>query len=120
MNKDKVIFWVATGLLCAIMTFSGINYFINQGMKDVFVHLGFPSYFREELGIAKLLGVLALLIPAVPAKVNGFAYSGFAIVLISAIVAHSATDGISTAVMPIVFLVILGISYFYYDKQSAA
>ena len=45
-------------------------------------------YFKAELTIAKILGVLALVIPAVPVKVKEFAYAGFAITLVSAAIAH--------------------------------
>ena len=109
MNTDKVIYWVTTGIICAMMLFSAYGYFTSEQMKGAFVHLGFPSYFREELGTAKILGVLALLIPAVPTKLKEFAYFGFALVFISAIIAHLSTgDGVGGAVMPLVFLGILG------------
>ena len=53
--------------------------------------LGFPVYFKIELTLAKILGVLALVIPAVPFKVKEFAYLGFAITLVSASI---AVDGV--------------------------
>ena len=66
MKKDNIIYWVTTGLIGAMMLFSAYNYFTNAEMKAAFVHLGFPDYFRIELGVAKIFGVLALLISAVP------------------------------------------------------
>ncbi len=117
MKRDSIIYWVTTGLVCAIMLFSAYGYFTSPDMKAAFVHLGFPSYFREELGIAKILGVLALLVPTVPAKLKEFAYFGFALVFISAIIAHlSSGDGVGAAVMPFVFLGILSVSYAYRNK----
>ena len=50
--------------------------------------MGFPVYFKIELTLAKILDVLALVIPAVPFKVKEFAYLGFAITLVSASIAH--------------------------------
>ena len=49
---------------------------------------GISSYFRIELTVAKALGVLALLVPAVPRKAKEFAYFGFGVTLLSASIAH--------------------------------
>jgi len=91
MSKHKVIYWITTGLVCAVMTFSAVNFNLANPigpMKGGFAHLGFPSYFRIELTIAKALGVIAILIPKVPSKLKEFAYFGFGITLISASIAH--------------------------------
>jgi DoxX-like family len=117
MKKDKIIFWVSTGLIALMMLFSAFNYFTNPEMKAAFTHLGFPDYFREELGIAKILGALALVIPMIPYTVKQFAYFGFALVFISAAYAHlSSGDPFSMAIAPLVFLGILIISYIYAQK----
>ena len=91
MTRNKVIYWIATGLVCAVMVYSAINFNLENPlgpMKGAFRHLGLPDYFRIELTVAKALGVLALLLPGVPSKVREFAYAGFAITLISATIAH--------------------------------
>jgi hypothetical protein len=54
-------------------------------------HLGFPDYFRIELGAGKLLGAIALILPFVPRKVKEFAYAGFTIIFVSAFIAHLAS-----------------------------
>jgi hypothetical protein len=62
-------------------------------VAEAFTHLGFPDYFRVELSWAKLLGVVLLLAP-VPARLEEWAYAGFAITLGSALIAHlSVGDG---------------------------
>ena len=62
-------------------------------MAEAFAHLGFPDYFRVELALAKLFGVVLLLAP-VPARLKEWAYAGFAITLVSALIAHLAVgDG---------------------------
>jgi hypothetical protein len=53
-------------------------------------HMGFPGYFRVELSWAKLVGVLVLLLPMAPARLKEWAYAGFAITLVSALIAHVA------------------------------
>ena len=60
---------------------------------QAFIRLGFPGYFRVELAWAKLIGVVVLLAPA-PARLKEWAYAGFAINLVSALIAHlSMGDG---------------------------
>jgi len=63
MKKEKIIYWSTTGIVTAMMLFSAYGYFTNQEMKGAFVHLGFPGYFRIELGVMKILGALALILP---------------------------------------------------------
>ncbi len=119
MKKNTIIYWAATGIVCALMLFSAFGYFTSDKMKEAFVHLGFPSYFRVELGVAKILGVVALLLPMVSAKFKEFAYFGFAIVFISAFIAHlSSGDAIVDATMPLVFFVFLCVSYYYSNKLA--
>lgn len=117
MNKNKIIYWTTTGIISVMMLFSAFGYFTNADMKAAFVHLGFPDYFRIELGVFKVLGTLALILPVISAKIKSFAYFGFALTFISAFIAHTASgDPIAVAAAPIIFLVILGISYYYQDK----
>lgn len=100
-----------------MMLFSAYGYFTNPDMKAAFVHLGFPNYFRVELGILKIAGALALIFPMVSEKVKSFAYFGFALTFISAFIAHIASrDPVSVAIMPIIFLLILLVSYLFYSK----
>jgi len=69
------------------------------------------------LGLAKILGVVALLLPFVPKGFKQFAYAGFLINMLSASVAHTATgDGAAAVVTPLILLGILIISYLYYEK----
>jgi len=119
MKKNKIIYWVTTIIISLMMLFSAYSYLTNEEIKAAFVHLGFPSYFRIELAIAKIAGALALILPFISAPFKGFAYAGFAITFISAIVAHLASaDPASVVMMPAVFLAILSISYIYFQKTK--
>lgn len=120
MKINKIIYWAATGIITAMMLFSAFGYFANPDMKSAFVHLGFPSYFRVELGILKIVGALVLILPMVPNKIKLLAYFGFALSFVSAFIAHLASgDPISVAIMPVVFLIILAVSYLSYHKIKA-
>src|SRR5258706_3631079 len=119
MKKDKIIYWTATGIVCSVMLFSVINFtFIDHYPfpEGAFVHLRLPNYFKIELTVAKILGLSALLIPNIPAKIKEFAYFGFAITLVSASIAHFSTgDAFFPFIIdPLGFLCILIVSYLYY------
>jgi DoxX-like family len=117
MKKNRVIYWTTTGIIAAIMLWSAYNFSFNEEMKGGFAHLGLPDWFRIELSIAKLLGVLALLIPVVPKSINEFAYFGFALTTSSACIAHLASgDGVLRSLEPLIFLGILIVSYVYHQK----
>jgi len=117
MKKNMIIYWTSTAIVAGMMLFSGFSYLTNEEMKGAFVHLGFPSYLRVELATAKILGAMALIIPAIPFTIKQFAYFGFAITFVSAFLAHvSVGDSANYAAMPLIFLVILAVSYFYNQK----
>ncbi len=122
MSKEKTIYWTATGIVCAVMVFSAVNFNLRNPvgpMKGAFVHLGFPDYFRIELTVAKALGVLALLIPGIPIRVREFAYAGFAITLISASIAHfSIGDPLIFVIDPLLFFGALVTSYVYFTRLN--
>ena len=117
MKTDKIIFWVSTSLISIMMIFAGFAYLTSTMAKSGFAHLGFPDYFRIELGIAKFMGAIALILPWTPEKIKEFAYAGFAITFVSAFIAHlSSGDQLKVAINPVVALVVLSISYLYYIR----
>jgi DoxX-like protein len=86
-------FWIVTALFCLQIGFTAYAQLRLPQVAEAFSHLGFPGYFRVELSWAKFLGVVLLLAP-VPARLKEWAYAGFAITLVSALIAHiSVGDG---------------------------
>src|SRR5689334_11863443 len=127
--KDRIIYWTTTGIVSAVMVFSIVNFVFNDhfpfpnGKEGAFVHLGLPSYFKIELTVAKVLGVIALIIPNIPRKIKEFAYFGLGLTLISASIAHFAVgDAANLSVLfvldPLFFFGLLVVSYVYFDKLS--
>ena len=115
----KITYWISTAIVSLMMIFYAYSYFTNPEVKQGFQHLGFPDYFRVELAIAKILGAIILLAP-IKGQVKEWAYAGFAITFISAFIAHSASgDPINNRIGPIVFLVVLALSYFTYHKAKS-
>jgi hypothetical protein len=128
-KREQIIYRTTTGVVCFVMVFSIINFIFNDhfpfpnGPEGAFVHLGLPEYFKIELTTAKILGVLALVIPNIPFKVKEFAYFGFGITLMSASIAHFSRGDARLSVLfvidPLVFLGTLIVSYCYFEKSHS-
>lgn len=120
MKKFKILYWITTAIVGVMMLFSSFMYFTNPEASEGFAHLGFPDYFRIELGIAKIAGVVLLFIP-LRNRLKEWAYAGFTITFISAFIAHTASgDPFSVAVAPLIFLALLAVSYISYSKLGGA
>ncbi len=119
-TTKTVAFWAVTALFCLQMTFTAYAQLRLPQVAESFVHLGFPAYFRVELSWAKLIGVVVLLAP-VPARLKEWAYAGFAINLVSALIAHlSVGDGPEAWSWAAGTLVLWGLSYFFWRSQPLA
>ena len=123
-NSTKAItiaYWIATALFCLEMSFTAYYELLPQG-AEAFARLGFPaSYFRMELSWAKVLGVAALLIPIVPARLKEWAYAGFAINLVSALITHlSLGQGPRSWSSSAITSVLWGLSYLFWRRLSSA
>ncbi len=103
-----------------MMTFSAYSYLTNPMMKQAFLHLGFPDYFRVELAIAKLMVAVLILIP-LHSRIKEWVYAGFTITFISACISHLASgDPAQYRIMPGIFLIPLAVSYYTYHKLQTA
>lgn len=119
MRKNKIIFWVATGIIIlweGVMPLSTVLFtpeYVNVGTKP----LGYPDYFAYTLIICKVLGVIAISFPKIPAKLREWAYAGLTFNLIFAFISHAYVDkNIGFMLMPLVVLGILAVSYLYNNK----
>ena len=121
MKATKITYWITTSLITLSLTSAGLMYFLSPEVAAGFTHLGFPDYFRKELGIAKLLGALALIVPMLPRNIKEWAYAGAGIVFISASIAHASSgDPASAVITPFVQLLILVTSYVMYSRLQKA
>jgi hypothetical protein len=119
-SKAKlIVYWIATGLFCLQISFTAYAQLRLPQVADAFTHLGFPAYFRVELSWAKLIGVALLLAP-VPPRLKEWAYAGFAINLISAVIAHlSVGDGPEAWGYAVGSGLLWGVSYFFWRSLMA-
>jgi hypothetical protein len=121
MKKTKITFWITTTI---IFLFEGVltaltfwTPFAQQGITS----LGYPIYFGTLLAAFKVLGTLSLMIPKVPGQIKEWAYAGFGFDFIFAFVSIVAVGGFSgIAVLPLVFIVLLILSYKSYHKLHPA
>jgi DoxX-like family len=106
-TRNKIIYWVTTGLLAFGMLSQGLaQNFHTQGYVDIIVHLGYPIYFLNIIGVWKILGVIAILMPRFK-LLKEWAYAGFFFVMSGALVSHIAAGDSIIAVAPALVLLIL-------------
>ncbi len=116
VGAKTVIYWIVTALFCLQMSFTAYAQLRVPQVAEAFTHLGFPAYFRVELSWAKFAGVLLILAPG-PARVKEWAYAGFAITLVSALIAHFAVgDGTEAWGWAAGTGVLWGLSYFLWRR----
>lgn len=119
MKTTKIIYWVTTGIICL---FASTAIFMNSEMAiEGTKHVGIPRWLGLEISIGQLIGLVLLIVPAVPARIKEWAYVGFGILYISAVVAHVAiNDPLGNTIMAIVFFGLLLVSYTSFHKLQKA
>jgi len=89
-KRNKIIYWIATGLLAVGMLGSGIQQVLaTKEMVDLLLPLGYPVYFSRIIGTWKILGVIAILLPGFK-LLKEWAYAGFFFVMTGAFISHVA------------------------------
>lgn len=121
MKKDKIIYWATTSLVAVGMLLSAYQYFKGDTMAEAYKQMGFPDFLRVEIGIAKIVGSVVLLIISIPTKIKEWAYAGFGILFFSASLTHFLlNDSTERIITPLVFLLLLVVSNIYYSKIKNA
>lgn len=113
-QTGKIIYWIATIWLSLGMLSTGIVQIIQMEEEKIkMVRLGYLPYFMILLGIWKILGVIAVLVPKFPV-LKEWAYAGFFFVMSGAIVSHLAVgDAGKEFIGPILLLVLTIVSWYY-------
>lgn len=116
-KRNKIIYWIATLWLALGMLSTGAVQLLKAkagaGGLDSVTHLGYPTYFLTILGIWKILGVVAILIPKFP-LLKEWTYAGFFFAMSGAIFSHIVSGSAIGEILPSVLLLVLTIISWYF------
>lgn len=116
-KRNKIIYWIATAWLALGMLSTGLVQLFKakegQGGVDMITHLGYPVYLLTMIGVWKVLGVVALLIPQNP-LLKEWAYAGFFFIMTGAIISHVALGDSIAEIFPSLLLLVLIIVSWYF------
>jgi uncharacterized membrane protein YphA (DoxX/SURF4 family) len=120
MKSVKTWYWITTLLFAAFMIFSAVPNVMNtkEAVDMISGQLGYPAYFVPFIGVAKITGCIAILIPSFR-RIKEWAYAGLFFDLAGAMYSAFAKEGfqpmILTLMLPVAFLFA---SYFLWHKLT--
>ena len=124
-KTTKIIYWISTIWLALGMLSTAIVQLFRikdegsvspSGVEGI-MHLGYPVYFLTMIGIWKILGVFAVLVPKFPI-LKEWAYAGFFFAMTGAIFSHIATDDSLNEIFPSLLLLILTVVSWYFRPKN--
>jgi uncharacterized membrane protein YphA (DoxX/SURF4 family) len=122
-KRDAIIYWISTPWLALGMVSTGVGQIVKiqqgAGSVSVLTQLGYPLYFLTILGVWKILGTIAILLPKFP-LLKEWAYAGFFFAMTGAIASHIASGSSVVEMLPALLLLILTIVSWYFrpaDKK---
>src|SRR4051812_23804179 len=109
---QKIVYWVSTVVACLAL-FGSLTYLTgSQQVVEGFAKAGYPQHLRIVLGIAKPIAAIVLLLPGF-ALLKEWAYAGVTFALVMATISgYLSGGGAKAAVLPLVLLVLVAVSYF--------
>ena len=118
MKTINIYYWIFTVLLVALMLLSAVTGLMNSPDGAALMkHLGYPPHLLTFLSVAKILGIIAILVPGYP-RLKEWAYAGFAFDLIGAGYSGLAVgDPIVQWVVVYIGLIFVFGSYIFYHKR---
>ena len=116
--KNKIIYWIATIWLALGMLSTGVvQLFKQKADVDQITHLGYPVYLLTILGVWKILGVVAVLVPKFP-RLKEWAYAGFFFAMSGAAISHIVSDDSVKEIFPLLLLLILTMVSWYFRPEN--
>lgn len=120
-KRNNIIYWVATIWLSLGMISTGILQLLKvdagQAGAQMIRHLGYPVYMLTLLGVCKLMGVVALLIPRRP-LIKEWAYAGFFFMMTGALCSHLAAGDPAAELFPSLLLLVLTVISWYFRSAE--
>ena len=121
MKTTKLTYWISTSLFAAFMAFTAIPDLLLEKEAVSFIgHLGYPPYFVFFIGVAKLLGSIAILVPKF-VFIKEWAYAGLFFDLTAAVYSGVAAAGkFDPMMLTMLMWIVPGIlSYYFWRKKTA-
>lgn len=113
-KRNKIIYWITTVFLSIGMTAGGVQQMLQiGGYNEIVSSLGYPLYVLSILGVWKLLGVVAILIPRF-LLLKEWAYAGFFFVMSGAFISHLAVGQPFTEALPSLILLSVTVLSWYF------
>jgi uncharacterized membrane protein YphA (DoxX/SURF4 family) len=113
-KRDRIIYWVATLWLALGMVSTGmVQVLKTKEETEMFTRLGYPFYLLTIIGVWKMLGVIAVLVPKFP-LVKEWAYAGFFFVMSGAVISHLAVNDAPKELFGPILLIVLTVVSWYF------
>ena len=113
-KRNKIIYWISTlWLALGMLSTGGVQLLKVKEEVENITHLGYPVYFLTILGIWKILGVVAVLIPKFPI-VKEWAYAGFFFAMSGATFSRIASGDSMNEIAPSLLLLTLTVLSWYF------
>ena len=113
-QKSKTIwYWIITVILSFCLFSGGLAQALQvQGVVQGFKPLGYPTYFISIIGIWKMLGIIAILIPGFK-LLKEWAYAGLFFTMTGAVISHIASNDIHAQIIaPAVLAIFIVLSWY--------
>ena len=113
-----IAYWVVTGILAFMMLFSGIGALTKQKfLIEATLHIGFPLYVMNILGIAYVLAAIAILIPGF-LRSKEWAYAGIVFAMIGALASHVSIGDSLAISAPVLLILALAVASYKLRPKS--
>ena len=117
-KRNKIIYWISTIWLALGMLSTGaVQLFKLKADVDQITHLGYPVYLLTILGVWKIVGVVAVLIPKFP-RLKEWAYAGFFFAMSGAAISHIVSGDSVKEIFPSLLLLILTVVSWYFRPDN--
>lgn len=120
-KTNNIVYWISTIIFSGLMIFSALGGLqpTQQAIQLIHDGLGYPVYFIQFISVAKLLGVIIILIPGL-GRIKDWAYAGLFFDLAGAIYSGIATSGKFDPLMLMMLLWIIPgiVSYYCWLKKT--
>lgn len=104
--STNAIYWVTTALLASELLLGGIWDVLRVSQVHVIIdRLGYPPYFLVILGVWKVLGAVAVIVPRFP-RLKEWAYAGVVFDLTGALASNLASGVTDTGTIAFLLLMI--------------